>query len=54
MLNNNRAKNELKWQPRLSFDETILWTANWYKNYLEKKSDAKKYTLDQIKEFIAK
>lgn len=52
-LDNSRAKTELKWKPRLSFDEAISWTAIWYKNYLEK-SDMKKFTLDQIEQFSNK
>jgi CDP-glucose 4,6-dehydratase len=54
MLNNNRAKNELKWQPRLSFNETISWTADWYKNYIKNKDDVRNFTIEQIKNFLAK
>ena len=53
-LDNNRSKKELNWQPKLSFDEAILWTADWYKNYLEKKSDVKKFTTNQIENFSKK
>jgi hypothetical protein len=28
MLDNNHAKNELRWEPRLSFNETFSWTAD--------------------------
>lgn len=49
-LDNNRAKKELNWQPKLSFDETIFWTADWYKNYISK-SDMKEFTSKQIKKF---
>ncbi len=52
-LDNSRVKKELNWQPKLSFDETMKWTANWYKNYLEKKSDVKTFTTNQINKFIA-
>ncbi len=51
-LNNNLAKKELNWQPKLSFEETLKWTADWYKNYLEKESDIKKFTTNQIDKFI--
>ena len=54
MLNNNRAKKELNWQPKLSFAETISWTADWYKNYLENKDDVRNFTIGQIKKFLAK
>lgn len=50
-LNNSRAKKELNWQPKLSFDETMSWTADWYKNYLGKKTDMKKFTAQQIQNF---
>jgi len=50
-LNNSLAKKELNWQPKLSFEEAISWTAQWYKNYLEKKSDIKKFTINQIQNF---
>jgi CDP-glucose 4,6-dehydratase len=51
-LDNNLAKKELGWNPQLSFKETISETARWYKNYLDKKSDVKKFTLDQIQQFL--
>ncbi len=50
-LNNSRAKKELNWHPKLSFEETVEWSAAWYKNYFEKKSDLKYFTLNQIKKF---
>lgn len=50
-LDNSRAKSELNWHPKLSFEETIKLTADWYKNYLAGKIDMKKFTLDQIENF---
>jgi len=50
-LDNSQAIKELNWQPKLSFDEAILWTAQWYKNYLEKSLEVKNFTINQIKEF---
>lgn len=50
-LDNNRAKNELNWHPKLSFEETIKWVADWYKNYLAGNVDMKKFTLEQIENF---
>jgi CDP-glucose 4,6-dehydratase len=32
-LNIQKAKNELKWQPRLTLLETVKLTVEWYKNY---------------------
>lgn len=53
-LDNSRAKKELNWKPKLSFDEAIFWTADWYKNYSEKNSDIQKFTADQIEIFSQK
>ena len=50
-LNHSRATKELNWQPKLSFEETLEWTAEWYKNYLEKKVSAREFTLGQITNF---
>ena len=49
-LDNNKAKIELDWQPKLSFEETIFWTASWYKNYLVK-TNIKEFTKKQIEQF---
>ena len=32
-LNIQKAKKELKWEPRLTLDDTIEFTVDWYKNY---------------------
>ena len=32
-LNINKAKKELNWQPRLTLNETIKFTVDWYKSY---------------------
>jgi CDP-glucose 4,6-dehydratase len=31
ILNSNKAREELGWADRLSFEESIEWTVNWYK-----------------------
>ena len=31
-LNSNRSRDELKWREKLSFEESIKWTTDWYKN----------------------
>jgi len=31
-LNSNRSRSELKWKEKLSFEESIKWTVDWYKN----------------------
>jgi CDP-glucose 4,6-dehydratase len=50
-LDNNLAKSELQWKPKLNFHETINWTIEWYKNYLTKSSNIKNFTNQQIKIF---
>ena len=50
-LDNNRAKKELNWHPKLSFDQTIKWVADWYKNYLCENVDMREFTLKQINSF---
>ena len=38
MLNSSKAKKELNWQPRLSFNETIEMTVKWYKSFIKGKN----------------
>ena len=52
-LNIEKAKKELNWKPKLTFNETIELTVDWYKNYLENK-DMEKITSEQIKFFMRK
>lgn len=32
MLNSNKARTELGWSNKLSFEESVKWTVDWYKN----------------------
>lgn len=32
MLNSNKARTELGWSDKLSFEESVNWTIDWYKN----------------------
>jgi CDP-glucose 4,6-dehydratase len=50
MLNNEKSKQELNWFPKLSLDETLQWTVNWYLNYM-KNSNSYAFSIDQIKNF---
>ena len=36
-LNINKANKELLWRPKLSLNETIKFTVDWYKYYFLKK-----------------
>ena len=53
MLNNEKAKLELSWKPKLSLDETIQFTYEWYYSYFETKSDMIKLTETQIDKFLS-
>jgi len=33
-LDSSKAKRDLGWRPLLSFEETIAWTADWYRTYV--------------------
>ena len=52
-LNIQKAKKELKWEPRLSLGETINMTADWYKLFLENKN-IKNFTYHQLEFFLDK
>ena len=49
----DKAKKELKWQPKLSLRETINLTINWYHGYYLKKNMSK-LTESQIKYYLNK
>ena len=46
-LNIKKAEKELSWRPKLSFNETIEMTVNWYKNYFSN-NNIEKITKSQI------
>jgi CDP-glucose 4,6-dehydratase len=50
-LNCDKANQQLKWYPRLNFDTTISYTANWYKSYLNGE-DVETITKSQIKNYF--
>jgi CDP-glucose 4,6-dehydratase len=52
-LNSTKAKKKLKWTNKLSFNETIKMTAEWYRMYYKKKNMIS-FTSKQIKEFGSK
>lgn len=47
-LDSTKARTELGWKPVLKFEETIQWTANWYKAHQERSN---LLTENQIAEF---
>jgi CDP-glucose 4,6-dehydratase len=50
MLNSNKARAKLGWHDKLSFEESIKWTMNWYKNVHEGKNPLEE-TLKNIRDF---
>ena len=53
MLNSKKAKKELNWSPRLTFEETIKMTVDWYKLFLSGEK-IEKLSQDQIDFFSNK
>jgi len=53
MLNSNKARTDLGWSDKLSFEESVKWTINWYKNVNEG-SNPLEETLKNIREFESK
>lgn len=49
-ININKAAQELKWKPRLSLEQSIQFTADWYKSYFAYKDLVNK-TSEQIYQF---
>ena len=52
-LNSTKAKKKLKWTNKLSFNETIKMTAEWYRMYYTKENMVN-FTSQQIKKFESK
>jgi CDP-glucose 4,6-dehydratase len=53
MLNSNKARTELGWSDKLSFEESVKWTIDWYKN-VHNGNDPLEETLKNIKSFETK
>ena len=50
-LNSNKAKLKLKWFCKLNFNNTISFTANWYKQYYFNKKTIFDYSISQIMDY---
>ncbi|MBX7495802.1 CDP-glucose 4,6-dehydratase [Qipengyuania sp. 6B39] len=50
-LDSSKAQQRLGWQPRLTTDEAIAMTAEWYRTYAAGRDDLREFTLDQIDRF---
>lgn len=51
-LNCDKAKKDLKWNPKWNIDDTLKNTISWYKNFYDKNSDIVSYSLNQIAEYV--
>ncbi len=51
MLNVDKAKKRLGWEPTLNIDETVAWTLEWYRHFYNKDTDIKDFSVQQIKEY---
>ena len=50
-LNVKKAKNKLKWQSILTFDQNIKMVTEWYKNYYINPKKIYKTSISQIKKY---
>lgn len=54
-LNCEKARKRLKWNACLSFEESIILTSLWYRQYYRKRAkDMFSFSVDQIKSYILK
>lgn len=53
-LDTTKAKSLLNWHPRLSFEENLKYTFEWYKKYYEAKININDFTEKQIKNYFEK
>lgn len=51
-LDSSKAKKFMGWRPTLPFEETIAWTASWYRDVNYGNIGAREKTEAQIKEFM--
>jgi CDP-glucose 4,6-dehydratase len=52
-LDSTRARQLLGWKPRLTFGETIEWTAEWYLRW-SRGEDMRAFTSSQIADYVSK
>lgn len=50
-LDTSKASAALGWAPLLSFDETIAWTAEWYRDFL-RGVDTNRLTFEQVDRYL--
>jgi CDP-glucose 4,6-dehydratase len=50
-LNCSKAKKLIKWEPNLTFNETLIYISDWYKEYFSGSKNMNNFTLEQIDEY---
>ena len=50
-LNCNKALNDLQWAPTLDFEETVMMTIDWYREYYEAGQSMNSFTTNQIEQY---
>lgn len=50
-LDCSKAKLKLRWYPKLNLEDTLMWTINWYKEFVSNSYGAKEMTLKQIEDY---
>jgi CDP-glucose 4,6-dehydratase len=50
LLDSSKARSQLGWTDQLDFQQTLEWTATWYRNFL--KLGAREATMSQINLFL--
>ncbi len=50
-IDSTKARSLLAWQPRLAVDDSLQWTASWYKRWSETPKLMRDFTLSQIEKF---
>ncbi|MTI38244.1 CDP-glucose 4,6-dehydratase [Fulvivirga lutimaris] len=51
-LDSRKANKGLQWEPKLSVEESIKWTIDWYSNYANNNSSSLDYTKKQFSEYL--
>ena len=54
MLNIEKAKNVLGWEPTYTADIAISETVDWYKHFYQKDCDMYEFTINQIKKYTSR
>lgn len=51
-LSANKAKRELKWQPKFTIDESIEKTINWYLREIDNPDSIPQFSISQLEDFL--